>query len=75
MKMTTIQIEEKLKKELDKRKTHPRESYNDVLKRMLEDEEVFTLEDAFKLADSVKEQKKYSTKEVIELTHELRKRR
>ena len=32
---TTISIEEEIKKELDKLKIIPRETYNDVIKRLL----------------------------------------
>ena len=34
--ITTIQIEKNLKKKLDKLKIHPRETYNDILIRLLE---------------------------------------
>ena len=34
---TTVQIERSLKARLDKMKLHSRESYNDVLERILED--------------------------------------
>ncbi|HJU14790.1 MAG TPA: hypothetical protein VJ792_10085 [Candidatus Nitrosotalea sp.] len=33
--MTTIQIEKKIKEDLDKLKNHPRETYNQVLARMI----------------------------------------
>jgi hypothetical protein len=35
--VTTIQIEEKMRRALEGMKLHPRETYNDVLDRMLED--------------------------------------
>jgi len=34
---TTIQIDRSLKARLDKIKIHPRETYNDILERLLED--------------------------------------
>ncbi|MBI3034951.1 hypothetical protein HYY71_01385 [Candidatus Woesearchaeota archaeon] len=37
MKTTTIQIDEKLKKELDEIKLFRRETYNDIIERLLED--------------------------------------
>ncbi len=35
-KETTIQVDMKVKKELDVLKQHPRESYNDVIQRLIE---------------------------------------
>lgn len=37
MSPTTIQVQSDLKKKLDAMKLHPRETYNDVLERVLED--------------------------------------
>ena len=37
MSLTTIQVQSDLKKKLDAMKLHPRETYNDVLERVLED--------------------------------------
>ena len=37
MSSTTIQLSSKLKKTLEAMKLHPRETYNDVLERILED--------------------------------------
>jgi len=34
---TTIQVKGKVKETLDRMKMHPRESYNEVLERMIED--------------------------------------
>lgn len=33
--VTTIQLEEKIKRQLDELKNHPRETYNDVLERLV----------------------------------------
>lgn len=35
--VTTIQLEEKVKEKLDEMKLHPRETYNKVIERLLED--------------------------------------
>ncbi len=37
MSLTTIQVQSDLKKKLDAMKLHPRETYSDVLERVLED--------------------------------------
>jgi len=37
MAITTIQVEEKTKEKLDKLKVHERESYNEVIRRMVEE--------------------------------------
>ncbi len=37
MSLTTIQVQSELKKKLDAMKLYPRETYNDVLERVLED--------------------------------------
>ena len=34
-KMSTIAVDEEVKREMDKMKVHPREPYNDVLRRTL----------------------------------------
>ena len=36
MRKTTIQIDIEIKKRLDQLKVHPREPYNDVIKRLLD---------------------------------------
>lgn len=72
MKLTTIQLYEDTKKEIDKRKQHPRESYNDVLLRILKYEEVPSMEEMFCRGDLIKQKKLYTTKEVIDLSHALR---
>jgi len=37
MAATTIQVDKSLKKQLDAMKIHPRETYNDIINRILED--------------------------------------
>ena len=51
---------------------HERESYDSVIKRMLEDEEIPYMEEMFRQADKIKEQKKYTTKELLDLIHARR---
>lgn len=60
---------------LENKKVHPRESYDSVLRRMLENEEIPSMEEMFRLRDKLRQKKRYTTKEVIELTHELRRKR
>jgi len=72
MKLTTIQLHEDTKEKLEDRKVYPRESYDSVLKRMLENEEIPSMEEMFRIGDNLKQKKKYSTEEVIELSHRLR---
>lgn len=72
MHITTIQIDTETKKKLDQKRHHPRESYNDVLKRMVEADALPKLEEMFRLADQKKQKKVFSTKEVIELSHGMR---
>lgn len=75
MKITSIQIYEDIKKKLEDKKAHPRESYDSVLRRMLENENVPSMEEMFKAGDQLKQKKKYTTKEVIALSHELREKK
>ena len=75
MKLTSIQLYEETKKKLERKKTNPRESYDSVVNRILEDEEIPSMEEMFRIGDKIKQKRKYSTKEIIELTHELRRKR
>ena len=72
MKLTTIQLDEDTREKLEDRKTHPRESYDSVLKRILENEKLPSMEELFKQADEIKQRKKYTTKGTIEISHGLR---
>ena len=56
---------EDTKEKLEDRKIHPRESYDSVLKRVLENDELPSMEEMFKQVDQIKQKKKYSTQEVI----------
>ena len=75
MKLTTIQLHEDTKKRIETKKAHPRESYDSVLKRMLEREEIPSVEAMFKQGDKIKQAKKYTTKDMIPMSHELREKR
>lgn len=75
MKLTTIQLHEDTKEKLEERKVHARESYDSALKRVLGNEEIPSMEDMFRIGDKLEQKKKYSTEEVIELSHRLRGKR
>ncbi len=71
MKLTSIQLHEETKKMLESKKTHPRESYESVINRVLESENIPSMDEMFKKGDKIKEKRKYSTEEIINLSHEL----
>jgi len=75
MKITTIQLLEDTKNKLEKMKQYPRESYDAVLKRMLEFENIPSMGEMFTYGDKLKQKKKYTTKQIIEISHELRRKR
>ena len=68
--VTTIQIEEKLKNKLEEMKTHRRETYNEVIKRLIasDRQEENLSEQSLKNIESaledIKKGKVYSTSEV-----------
>ncbi len=72
MKLTTIQLYEDTKKKLEQKKITPRETYNDVIKRILEQEEIPSLEEAFRRCDQIKQKRKYSTQEIVNMCHDMR---
>lgn len=74
LKLTSIQLYDDTKKKLENKKVHPRESYDAVLKRILETEEVPSMEEMFRHGDKIK-QKKHTTENIIKMSHELRNRR
>ncbi|MEK6962811.1 MAG: hypothetical protein AABX70_00180 [Nanoarchaeota archaeon] len=74
MNLTTIQLRQDTKKKLEQKKLHPRESYDAVIQRALDTDNILSLEEAFRQSDQVKLKRKYSTEEVIALTHAHRKR-
>lgn len=71
LKLTTVQLYEDTKKKLEMKKTHRRESYDSVIRRVIESEELPSMEEMFKRGDKIKQKKNYSTKEIIKLSHEL----
>jgi hypothetical protein len=72
MKISSIQVYEDTKLKLERKKVHPRESYDSVLKRVLENEKIPSMQEMFEYGDKLKQKRNYRTKEVIKITHELR---
>ena len=72
MKLSSIQLYEDTKEKLENKKIHPRESYDSVLRRILENEKIPSIEEMFRQGDNIKQKKKYATEEIIEMSHELR---
>jgi len=66
--VTTIQLDKEVKKKLEMLKIHPRETYNEVIKRLIESSEeelsLQTIKNIEKALEDVKKGKVYSTKEV-----------
>lgn len=75
MNLTTIQVKEETRKKLEMKKAHPRESYDAVLQRMLEADNIPSMEEMFRKADSMKQKRECTTEEIVKLTHELREKR
>ena len=75
LKLTTIQVYEHTKKKLEDKKAHPRESYDSVLRRMLESENIPSMEEMFKHGDKIRQSKNYATEQIIRISHELRRKR
>jgi predicted CopG family antitoxin len=71
MKITSIQVCEDTRKKLEGKKLYARESYNDVIERIMEDEDTPSMEEMFKRAEKMK-MEKYSTKDVVRIIRELR---
>lgn len=72
MNLTTIQVRQETKKRLDRRKEYPRETYDEVIQKILEEDEIPSMKEMFRLCDQMKQDKIYSTEEVIALTHRWR---
>ena len=53
MKLTSIQLYEETKKKLERKKVHDRETYDSVIKRMLEEEDIPSMEEMFRRADKM----------------------
>ena len=75
MKITTIQLYDETKKKLDEMKESPKESYDSIIRRMIESDKIPSMDEMFKMGDNLKESRRYTTKESIELSHELRRKR
>ena len=75
MKITTIQLYDDTKKKLSQMKEHPNESYDSVLKRIIEQEDIPDMHEMFKKCDAMKQKKSYSREEVVRISHELRDKR
>ena len=75
LKLTSIQLYEETKKKLERKKSHPRESYDSVVNRILEEEEIPSMEEMFRRGDQIKQKRRYSTKEIIDISHELWEKR
>ncbi len=71
MKITSIQVHDDVRKKLEKLKLHSRESYNDVIERMIKDDEVPSMEEMFRRTDKLKQKRIYSTEEVVKMTDEF----
>ncbi|MDY0386824.1 MAG: hypothetical protein RBT65_06780 [Methanolobus sp.] len=74
---TTIKIDSQLKKSLDTLKLYPRETYNDVVSRLVDmayDEEALSDETVNRIEEALEDLKrgKYYTQEEIEAELELR---
>lgn len=72
LKITTIQLYEDTKTKLNAKKDSPKESYDSVIRKLLEKESIPSMEEMFNQGDKIKQKKCYTTEEVINLTHELR---
>ncbi len=75
MKLTTIQLYEQTRRSLEQKKSYKRESYDAVIKRMIERDAIPSMEEIFREGDKLKQEKEYSTEEVIALSHGLRGRK
>ncbi len=71
MKITTIQIYEDTRKMLAQKKKAG-ESFDTVIRRMLELEDVPSMEEMFREADKIKQERVYSTGEVVRMIRKLR---
>lgn len=75
MKLTSIQVYEDTRKRLAGKKSLPRESYDAVIRRLLESESIPGMEEMFRIGDAMKQKRVYTKKGIIGLTHALRRRR
>ena len=75
MKITTIQVYDDTKRKLNHIKEHPNESYDSVLKRILDSKDISSMQEMFIKGDKIRQKKKYTTNEIIEIAHGLRSKR
>ena len=75
MKLTSIQLYDDTKKKLERKKVHERDTYDSVIKRMLEEEDIPSMDEMFRRGDKIKQKRRYSTKEIIDISHELWEKR
>ena len=73
MKITTIQVYENTKRKLSQIKEYPNESYDSVLRRVLDNKDIPSMEEMFEIGDKINQKKKYTTNQIITMSHELRK--
>ena len=71
MKLTTIQLREETRKKIEQKKEHPRETYDEVIARLIEYSDMPTIEEMFQKGDRLRQKKRYTTSEVIRLSHAL----
>ena len=75
MKITTIQVYEDTRKKLNQIKDYPNESYDSVLKRILDNKDIPSMDEMFMAGDKINEKKKYTTNQIVKMSHELRNKR
>lgn len=71
-KWTSVQLYQETKRRLEKKKLHRQESYDAVIRRILERDTLPSMEEMFQEGDFLKEKKGCSTEEVIVLSHQVR---
>ncbi len=73
-KITSIQVYEDTKRKLERRKSYQEESYDTVIRRLIDMEDIPSMEEMFKEGDKLKQKKIYATKEVVDMIHKQRER-
>ena len=71
MKLTTIQLREETRKKIEQKKEYPKETYDEVITRMLDNEGIPTIDEMFQKGDGIHQKKRFSTQEVIKISHSL----
>lgn len=72
MKLTTIQLYERTRINLERRKIHKRESYDTVIQRILERDAIPSMRKMFEIGDALKQDREYGTEEIIAISHGFR---